>query len=326
MDLFSASRSILLGHAVADAIGVPVEFEDRATRWSDPVTDVRGFGTFHQPPGSFSDDFSLTAILCESFIKSGPTVVELADLGNRLVNWMKHDYWAANKVFDVGIATRQSIERLENGYPPDQAGGVGEYDNGNGALMRILPVVLHPLWRQGDAMQRQRLVAQVASVTHRHPRSTLACYFYLLVANALLSGRTPDDAYAIACEAAEVSLDERLANELPHFGRVLGGKIHTFPEEQIESGGYVVHTLEAALWVLLNHRTYADTVLAAVNLGFDTDTTAAVAGGLAALAYGGAPSIPAEWLAVLARRHDIEDLAQRLATQMRPDTTLLPYA
>ena len=85
-------------------------------------------------------------------------------------------------------------------------------------------------------------------------------------------------------------------------------------------------TLEAALWVLLNHRTYADTVLAAVNLGFDTDTTAAVAGGLAALAYGGAPSIPAEWLAVLARRHDIEDLAQRLATQMRPDTTLLPYA
>ena len=322
MDLFSASRSILLGHAVADAMGVPVEFEDRATRWSDPVTGVRGFGTFHQPPGSFSDDFSLTAILCESFIKSGPAVVELADLGNRLVNWMKHDYWAANKVFDVGIATRQSIERLENGYPPDQAGGVGEYDNGNGALMRILPVVLHPLWRQGDAVQRQRLVAQVASVTHRHPRSTLACYFYLLVADGLLSGRTPGDAYSMACQEVYALLDERLAKELPHFVRVLSGRIHTLSEAQIESGGYVVHTLEAALWVLLTNQNYADTVLAAVNLGFDTDTTAAVAGGLASLVYGGVQSIPADWLAVLARRHDIENLAQRLAMQMQPETTL----
>ncbi|MBD2767567.1 ADP-ribosylglycohydrolase family protein [Hymenobacter sp. BT664] len=316
MDIPTACRSILLGHAVADALGVPVEFEDRAARRADPVVGVRGHGTFDQPPGTFSDDFSLTAILCESFVKSGPDTVDTTDLSKRFINWLTHDYWAANKVFDVGIATRESIQRLASGCPPAQAGGGGEYDNGNGGLMRILPVVVHPLWRKGNAVQRQQLVAQVAGITHRHPRSTLACYIYLLVADGIVSGLTPDKAYSTACKAVLSFLDERLAKELPHFARILSGNIHALPEAEIASDGYVVHTLEAALWVLLNQHTYADTVLAAVNLGFDTDTTAAVAGGIAALAYGGDKSIPEDWLAVLARRSDIEDLAHRLASRM----------
>ena len=175
MEIVAACRSVLLGVAVADALGVPVEFEDRAQRRLDPVLGMRAFGTHHQPAGTWSDDASLTFCLAESLVASGPERVDLTDLGTRFINWLRHGYMAAGRVFDVGIATRAAIVRLENGCPPEKAGGRGDYDNGNGALMRILPLVLHPLWANGTAIERQKLTARVASVTHGHPRSALAC-------------------------------------------------------------------------------------------------------------------------------------------------------
>ncbi|MDO7849576.1 ADP-ribosylglycohydrolase family protein [Hymenobacter sp. M29] len=201
------------------------------------------------------------------------------------------------------------------GCPPEQAGGSGEYDNGNGALMRIIPLLLHPLWQKGNALQRQEVTEQVVSVTHRHPRSIVACCLYLEIANHLLHGRTCQDAYAEVCRTFVASLTTRLKKEVIYFSRVLDGTLAELPEAAIESGGYVIHTLEASLWCLLRQETYETTVLAAVNLGNDTDTTAAVVGPLAALVYG-EQSIPEDWMAILARRNDIEDLAKRLATRM----------
>jgi ADP-ribosyl-[dinitrogen reductase] hydrolase len=317
MDIITACRSLLLGHAVADAIGVPVEFEEREERHLDPVIGVRGFGTFNQPPGTWSDDFSLTACLAESLIASGALRIDTTDLSQRCIDWLNDGYWAAGAVFDVGIATRAAIERLELGSPPEQAGGSGEYDNGNGSIMRIIPLLIHPLWQNGSPDERQALTERVASVTHRHPRSIVACCLYLEMANQLLHGRSCQDAYAEVCRTFIPSLSTCLKKEVVHFSRILDGSLAELPEAAIESGGYVVHTLEALLWCLLRQETYAATVLAAVNLGFDTDTTAATAGGLAALAYG-EQAIPDSWLTVLARRDDIEDLAERLAVRMRP--------
>ncbi|RYU81325.1 ADP-ribosylglycohydrolase family protein [Hymenobacter persicinus] len=315
MDILSACRSILLGHAIADSMGVPVEFEDRTERQLDPVVGIRGYGTFNQPPGTFSDDFSLTACLAESLCASGSQRVDLTDLGNRFTNWLRYNYWAADSVFDIGIATRAAIERLERGSPAERAGGNEEFDNGNGSIMRILPLLIHPLWQNGSPDERQALTERVASVTHRHPRSIFACCLYLEIANQLLHGRSCQDAYAEVCRTFIPSLSKRLKKEEVHFSRILDGKLGELPEGAIESGGYIVHTLEASLWCLLRQETYAATVLAAVNLGFDTDTTAAVAGGLAALAYG-EQDIPDSWLGILARRNDIEDLAERLATRI----------
>jgi ADP-ribosylglycohydrolase len=318
--LAPAARAALLGLAVGDALGVPVEFIGREARRRDPVVDMRSYGTHHQPAGTWSDDSSLTFCLAETLAQpSGRTgQPDLADFGRRAINWLDNSYWTAyGEVFDVGNATRYAIQNLRAGVTPTQAGPRSELDNGNGALMRILPLVFHEIWRAEklDLNAAWALTEDVASVTHGHPRSSLGCFLYLLVARGLLAGLAPAAAYGQMQQLANPWLQN---GSIPavvqdkHYQRILTDGLLALPEAEIKSSGYVVHTLEAALWCLLTHDSYAATVLAAVNLGDDTDTTGAVAGGLAGLAYGEA-AIPAEWLAVLARRADIEDLATRLA-------------
>ena len=315
----AAARAALLGLAVGDALGVPVEFAGREARRRDPVATMRAYGTHHQPAGTWSDDSSLTFCLAETLARPGgrTEAPDLADFARRATNWLDNAYWTAHgQTFDVGNATRAAITRLRQGVAPTQAGGRAEQDNGNGALMRILPLAFHEVWQAKnlDMNAAWVLTEAAASVTHGHPRSTLGCFLYLLVARALLRGAAPAEAYASMCEAAGLWLR---AGTIPaviedkHYHRTLDGSLPTLPEDKIHSSGYVVHTLEAALWCLLRHADYPATVLAAVNLGDDTDTTGAVAGGLAGLAYGEA-AIPAEWLAVLARRADVEALAERL--------------
>ncbi|MGI4865378.1 MAG: ADP-ribosylglycohydrolase family protein [Janthinobacterium lividum] len=317
--LVPAARAALLGLAVGDALGVPVEFIGREARRRDPVVDMRAYGTHHQPAGTWSDDSSLTFCLAETLARpEGRTgQPDLADFGRRAINWLDNAYWTAhNEVFDVGNATRVAIQNLRAGVVPTNAGPRSEFDNGNGALMRILPLVFHETWQAEtlDLNAAWQLTEAVASVTHGHARSSLGCFLYLLVARGLLSGSVPATAYSQMQQQAVPWLQNGsipAVVEDKHYQRVLIGNLAAVPEANIKSSGYVVHTLEAALWCLLKYDTYAATVLAAVNLGDDTDTTGAVAGGLAGLAYGEA-AIPAEWLAVLARRTDIEDLAARL--------------
>ncbi|GAA3968435.1 ADP-ribosylglycohydrolase family protein [Hymenobacter antarcticus] len=315
--LTDSARATLLGLAVGDALGVPVEFQPRAARLKDPVTGMRAFGTHQQPAGTWSDDSSLTFCLAETLARAGG-MPDLGDFARRSINWLYQSYWTATgETFDVGNATRTAIDRLQRGITPTSAGPNSEFDNGNGALMRILPLVFHETWQAEklDLDVAWALTEAVASVTHGHARSTLGCFLYLLVARGLLAGNVPAGAYAQMCQQAKPWL---AAGSIPavvqdiHYARVLNGALPELSADEIKSSGYVVHTLEAALWCLLTHNDYAATVLAAVNLGEDTDTTGAVAGGLAGLAYGEA-GIPAEWLAVLARRADIEELATRLA-------------
>jgi ADP-ribosylglycohydrolase len=317
-NLTAAARAALLGLAVGDALGVPVEFAGRAARQADPVTDMRAYGTHHQPAGTWSDDSSLTFCLAET-LAQGP--LDLNDFACRCINWLDYAYWTAHgRVFDVGIATADAIRQLRNGKSPLLSGGTGENSNGNGSLMRILPLVFRV--RELPALERFRQVQQVSAMTHAHSRSVLACFIYIEVARQLLLGLEKQTAYTAAVQevngflAASSVISEA---EQQRFHRILqltrepydAQTLISCTEGEISSSGYVLHTLEAALWCLLRHDTYAATVLAAVNLGDDTDTTGAVAGGLAGLAYGEA-AIPAAWLQVLARRADIEDLAARL--------------
>lgn len=319
LNLTDSARAALLGMAVGDALGVPVEFQPRAARQQDPVVGMRAYGTHRQPAGTWSDDSSLTFCLAETLARSGGRSGEpdLADFARRSINWLYQSYWTATgETFDVGNATRAAIDRLQRGTMPTAAGPRSEFDNGNGALMRILPLAFHDIWRAEtlDLNAAWTLTENVASVTHGHPRSTLGCFLYLLVARGLLKGLAPVEAYAKMRELAKPWLAHGsipAVVEDRYYQASLNGKLPKLKEDQISSSGYVAHTLEAALWCLLKHDSYAATVLAAVNLGDDTDTTGAVAGGLAGLAYGEA-AIPPEWLAVLARRADIEDLAGRL--------------
>ena len=303
-------RAALLGLAVGDALGVPVEFQSRAARRHDPVVHMRAYGTHHQPAGTWSDDASLTFCLAEA-IADGYTVGKLAE---NCCRWYCQNLWTPHgAVFDIGITTREAIQRLKADDGLILAGGTDEYSNGNGALMRILPLAFHQT--ELPLKERFQLIAEASAVTHGHIRSAVACFLYLEVARHLRAGLAPAEAYAQLCAVAPAQLRELQipAAEITQFDYLLTGRLVDFPVQVIRSGGYVLHTLEASLWCLLRYQTFTETVLVAVNLGDDTDTTGAVTGGLAGLWYGEA-AIPAEWLAVLARRADIEDLARRMTT------------
>lgn len=313
-------RAALLGLAVGDALGVPVEFASRAQRKVDPVVTMRAYGTHSQPAGTWSDDASLTFCLAESLAKG----YDLGDLSRRFVNWYEHGYWTPHgRVFDVGVASAEAIRRLAQGTPPLLAGGTDEYSNGNGSLMRILPLVFYT--RHLPVAERLQKAREVSSLTHAHGRSVLACFIYLEMARQLLLGLDKHAAFHATRQlvVATIAAEPVLLAEQHRFHRILQqphGDYEILPltgyrEDELSGSGYVLHTLEAALWCLLRYESYPETVLAAVNLGDDTDTTGAVTGGLAGLYYG-EPAIPPEWLQVLARRADIEDLAARMAKQL----------
>lgn len=296
----------LLGLTVADALGVPVEFRSRTVLDADPVTEMRGYGTYNQPPGTWSDDSTMTWCTVESLTLRQTCDTE--DMAERFVRWMMSGYMTPyDELFDIGNATREALERYRTeAVWAKFAGLTREQSNGNGSLMRILPMAFYT--RDMEVDERDRLVAEVSSITHRHPRSILACLIYVEIALRLLDGLSAAEAY----RAGIAAIDQRYAEheERSAFERVLNGGLANLRREEIRSSGYVVDTLEAALWCLLTTGSYREAALKAVNLGEDTDTTGAVVGGLAGILYGEA-GIPEEWLSQITKLDEL----QRLCTQ-----------
>jgi ADP-ribosylglycohydrolase len=296
-----------MGVCVGDALGVPVEFTSRAERLKSPVTSMLGYGTWNQPPGTWSDDSSLTLCLAESLCEG----FSLDAIVKSFWRWYSEGYWGAHgQVFDIGGTTRQAMINWQQGASPRKAGGTSENSNGNGSLMRILPMAyFYQTWTFRELIER---VHQVSCITHAHLRSQMACGIYISIAVELLAGLEPKEAYLQGLDKIQslYSGGEYLL-EKPHFARVFSGEIARIPIEEINSGGYVIDTLEASLWCLLNSSSYAQAVLEAINLGGDTDTTGAVTGGLAGIYYG-VENIPTEWLEQIARKQEIIDLAGRL--------------
>jgi ADP-ribosyl-[dinitrogen reductase] hydrolase len=308
----------LFGAAIADALGVPVEFSSREARQRDPVGEFRGYGTWNQPPGTWSDDSSLLFCLAESLAAQGPTGFDLAAIARNLARWLTAGHWTARgQVFDVGGTTEVALGRVAAGAGPARAGETSERSNGNGSLMRILPMVF--VARHWDRALWGDRVRQVSAITHAHPRSQLTCELYIAIALRLLAGEDRDlariDAFAELGDRLATPKDEltqNLAAQWPHFQRLGDPHLKDLAETDIISGGYCIHTLEAALWCLVRGEDYCETALMAVNLGGDTDTTACVAGGLAGLAWGDR-AIPPDWKTAIARHEDIAHLADQLA-------------
>jgi ADP-ribosyl-[dinitrogen reductase] hydrolase len=296
----------LWGAVVGDALGVPVEFKTRVEIQANPVTDMRGDGTHHQPAGTWSDDGALLLCTVDSLVNFE---FDTEDLGRRFVAWYENGLWAARgEVFDVGLTTADALIRIRNGIPAEQAGGRDGHSNGNGSIMRILPVALRfagePIKTLLDRTRR------ASAVTHGHERSQMACGYYALVARHLLEGAQPKQ----AAEGAGEIFAQTFAGteELPRFRHLLSRDLSTILENLVASSGYVIDTLTASLWCLSTTDNYRECVLKAVNLGGDTDTTGCVAGGLAGVRYG-VNAIPQNWIQELARQQDLESLFNRFS-------------
>jgi len=310
------TKSLLFGVAVGDALGVPVEFRPRTYLDENPVTTMTGFGTYDQPPGTWSDDSSLTFCLAESLTQG----YDLVDIAQKFVNWRFNNYWTAhNHLFDIGMTTSKSIDTLKVLVKDKnlkqlklQRYYFNEGSNGNGSLMRILPLVLE--LKDKSIFERFELIWTVSALTHGHIRSALSCLIYLEFADILIQGEKDK---RVAYQKLQFRIRDFLGvyeiseRETQYFERLINEDITKLEQKEIRSSGYVIHALEASFWCFLSEDNYASCVLKAVNLGEDTDTTAAIAGGLAGIFYG-YDSIPAEWVEGIARRADIEGLAERL--------------
>ena len=265
-------RDAVYGAAVGDALGVPFEFKQRDTF---ECSDMVGNGTYHMPAGTFSDDTSMMLATCDSLREKGARI-DVRDMRKRFVDWYrKGAYTADGACFDIGNATAAALDSGK--------GQSGERDNGNGSLMRIAPLA----YTHADDDE----IRAVSAITHAHPISTEACVCFVTLLRNIMGGNTLQDA---------IHYSKPDMSEFDFLDTVV-----ELPREEIRSGGFVLDTLGAAIWCFANTESYADCVLAAVNLGGDTDTTACVAGALAGAHYGYG-SIPKNWLETL-RGKDIID-------------------
>ncbi|HEY3322356.1 MAG TPA: ADP-ribosylglycohydrolase family protein [Planctomycetota bacterium] len=302
----------VLGLAVGDALGVPVEFRSRDDLVREPVHDMSGPGTHHQPPGTWSDDSSLALATLDSLLGG----YDPADMMKRFCRWRYQHYMTARgSVFDCGITTHMAITRYRDGAPQGDWGGEAEAENGNGSLMRILPLSLYV--HRSDPNTIVERSGEVSALTHAHIRSKLCCGYFSLLIKAILSGQPLHDAIRWAGQELGPHVP---ALEKPILQDVLSGEVTRRDRDAIDSGGYVVHTLEASLWCVARCTDFSAAVLAAVNLGGDTDTTGAVTGALAGVLHG-QQAIPEKWRRAIARADDVQALAHALADRIEGDAS-----
>jgi len=302
-------KSILFGVAVGDALGVPVEFSSRERMEQNPLSDMIGYGTYNQPKGTWSDDSTMTFCLAETLLDEE---FNLRKLANRFINWVDWGYWTPHgELFDIGNTTHSAIERLRTIDNPEMAGGSHETDNGNGSLMRILPLIFET--GKISISKSYDIIKSVSSLTHRHERSIISCFYYITFARHLIQGHSKESTYEMTNKIVKSELSQRGIQELElkHFERIFNNSISTLNYNQIRGSGYVIHSLESSIWCFLKTENYKDAVLKAINLGEDTDTTAAITGGLAAINYG-FNSIPKEWVNQIVKKNEIEELADKL--------------
>ncbi|MBV8617022.1 MAG: ADP-ribosylglycohydrolase family protein [Acetobacteraceae bacterium] len=298
------------GLLVGDAVGVPYEFHHPGRIPPLPEVELDPPSAFHRAhggvaPGTWSDDGAQALCLLESLLERGR--VDPDDLMRRLNRWYEHGHLAAGgRVFDVGIQTSLALERFRDGAPAETAGGDGERENGNGSLMRVLPLAL---WHRGSDAELVRDASLQSVVTHRHPRSQVCCALYCLWARRLLAGSRDAWSEAVAALRGELAprtvpraeLDDQVAPEDPRPGT---------------GTGYVVDCLRSARDVMARG-SYETVVKEAIRLGHDTDTTACVAGGVAGV-RDGVSAIPARWLDRLVDRQLAAPLIERLVALRSP--------
>jgi ADP-ribosylglycohydrolase len=288
------------GHLIGDAIGVPYEFGPPV-----PAESVRwGYQAAYrpQPEGTWSDDGGLMLALLDSLLEAG---FDPEDQGRRAVDWWLNGSYSPGPLFDIGLITRESLERFRQGLPAEQAGATGERENGNGSLMRILPVALaHHNLSDSDLFEE---ATRASALTHRHPRSKVACALYVLLAKRLINGEAaPQSALADAFTAARSVVSGEDANELE--------LIAAFSART--GSGYVVDCFWSAWDSFAESSTYEETVKRAVAYGDDTDTTACVAGGLAGIRWGLA-GIPQAWRTGMRGRDIVDRIAAKLLEAQR---------
>lgn len=312
----------IMGVVVGDALGLPVQFLDREELDANLVKDMIGYGTFNLPAGSWSDDSSLTLATLQSILENGK--IDAKEIMENFADWLVDGRFTPfGESFDQGHTCVRSITKYIMNKDIDHCGITGEWANGNGALMRIMPVCLYAyekvkqeIWSDTEGVA---WIHRISSLTHNHLRSQIACGIYYFLVQAIL-----DEAGSVR-KRMQIGVDRAIrfygsdaANrvQLAYYTRIFNlDEFAAVPREDIRSSGYVVDSLEAAIWSIINESTFKDTALRAVNLGKDTDTVGAIACGLAGLYYG-YQEMPVQWLEKIQCIEDIKNICMRAMKEL----------
>ena len=307
-------KAAIIGHILGDAMGLPFQFKSRSWLIQHPVDSMVGYLAFNKPSGSFSDDASMSLALLDSLSHG----YQPEDIMDNFVAWlMEGKYTQEGQAFDMGQTTSHAILSYNQGISIDKCGGKSYYDNGNGSLMRILPLLFYLRDQYGSTFIKQpkaiQVIHEVSALTHGHPIALMACDLYLSVANQLMMNQKMEVAIQVGLKQAfdYYDADETYFKYLSVYNRLRNlSDFIQLPSHAIRSSGYVVDTLEASLWCLLTSHTYQACIIKAVNLGDDTDTVAAIAGGLAGLYYG-YDDLPPEWIKAIHHRELVDTLIEQ---------------
>ena len=313
------TQNALLGQAAGDAFGVPAEFLSRKeirrmdlremigsdsglnldTRWGNLI-----------PAGSWSDDTSMTVASMASFVRNGGKIDYHDQLAQFARWWDKGEYCSLNYPFGLGGNIDAAMRRFRRGTPPLECGGKEFMDNGNGALMRILPFSLYCVFNGLSAEQTVIVTGNGSSITHAHEISRMCCFIWTEFLRALSEGKSvPEAVEQIENIPYRTWFSKNAADALR---QVTEKRIRGLTEEAIGETGYVADTLYAALYSLCHAENYETSIRNAVNLGYDTDTAAAVTGMAAGILYG-RETIPEQWLRSLKKKEYLENAAEDFA-------------
>lgn len=307
----------IMGVVIGDALGLPVQFKWREELEENPLTDMIGYGTFNMPEGSWSDDSSLTLATLDSIKECNG--IDLEDIMERFADWLIDGrYTPFGYAYDQGVTCVKAITDYVRNQNVETCGVMGEYANGNGALMRIMPVCLWAYEKEKDGTwTTEKAVGQihkVAGLTHNHLRSHIACGIYYFMMRSILDYKdelhTLQELLQKGMDMAAEFYRSDISNltQWTYYQRMADmEEFKEIPVEQIKSSGYVIDSIEAAVWCLLHTDNIEECLLKAANLGYDTDTVAAIAGGLAGLYYG-YEEIPEGWMKKIQKREWVEEV------------------
>lgn len=298
----------IVGLIVGDSLGVPVEFSYREDLKKNPVTSMREYGTHNQPKGTWSDDSSMTLATYDS-LKNG---YNLQDIMARFMDWFNNNaYTPYDDLFDIGNTTSDALYEYKDNGNLLTCGKNDEYSNGNGSLMRILPLCIYCYENNISDKESIDMIHATSALTHAHIRSMMSCGIYYFCVKSIIANKNFSlyECLYIGLNNAKMFYRNLVTkDEFNLFDKIFNlSKLKDSVENNISSSSYVIDTLHAVLWCLCNTNNYKNCVLKAVNLGRDTDTVAAIAGGLAGLYYG-YDNIPNEWVLCVAKIDWIKNL------------------
>lgn len=301
-------ESGILGFILGDAIGVPYEFKKR--EYIDKV-DMIGNGSHNVPKGTWSDDSSMVIATIQSIIDNNGNI-NYEDIMDNFMLWIENkDFNINGYTFGVGRTTLNALKcyRYKNEFKeyenPINCGQNNFKDNGNGSLMRILPIAYYCFYKSVEEKEICNIVKNISSLTHSHSISILGCYIYVLFVIELLKGNDNKKSYEYIRNYDYNMFDK---DTIGYYKRILNSDISLLNSDEISGLGFVVDTLEAVIWSFMNSDNYKNSIISAVKLGNDTDTVAALVGALSGIYY---KEIPKDWLNEIKRKDYLIDLCSK---------------